>query len=234
MLYNGLGRYDKALAAASHAGERLYEIGSPTRAVADLIEAAAGSRKLQLAGRALRLLAEMTRASGTDWALGTEARSRALLSDGETAESLYDEAIERLSATSVRLEMARTRLLYGEWLRRQRRRAQARQQLRYAHTLFTEMGAEAFAARAERALLATGERARRRTVESRDDLTAQEAQIARLAQNGLSNPEIAARLFISPHTVDYHLRKVFSKLGIHTRKELEVVLPGAGDASLDA
>jgi ATP/maltotriose-dependent transcriptional regulator MalT len=157
--------------------------------------------------------------------LGIEARVRALLSEGADADSLYRESIQRLGRTPVRVELARTHLLYGEWLRRERRRIDAREQLRTAHEMLATMGAEAFAERARRELLATGETARKRTVETRDDLTAQEAHIARLAREGLSNPEIGARLFISPETVKYHLRKVFTKLDISSRNQLDAVLP---------
>ena len=159
-------------------------------------------------------LAQSTRAGDTDWGLGLEARSRALLSDGEVADNLYREAIVRLGRTRSRLELARAHLLYGEWLRRERRRHEARDQVRTALEMFTSMGTEALVARAERELLATGERFSRRSVETGDSLTAQEAQIARLARDGLSNAAIGARLFISQHTVAYHLRKVFSKLEI--------------------
>jgi DNA-binding CsgD family transcriptional regulator len=161
----------------------------------------------------------MTTVSGTDWALGIEARSRALLSDRDTAAGLYQEAIERLGHTRVRVELAR-----AEWLRRQRRRLDAREQLRTAHTLFTEFGMEAFAERARVELEATGEHARKRTVETRDDLTPQEAPISHLAADGATNQEIAAQLFISPSTVDYHLRKAFRKLGVKSRHQLKLRL----------
>jgi DNA-binding CsgD family transcriptional regulator len=157
--------------------------------------------------------------------LGIHARSRALLGDGEAAESLYREAIERLARTRVRVELGRAHLLYGEWLRRERRRLDAREQLRLAHEMFTTMGVRAFAGRAERELLATGEHARKRNVETRDELTAQEGQIARLARDGVPNAEIGARLFISRRTVEYHLSKVFTKLDISSRHELDRVLP---------
>jgi DNA-binding CsgD family transcriptional regulator len=224
-LNNGLGRYDVALAAVREAidVEPSDELGSP-RTMPELIEAAVRSGERRLAERALERLAQSTRAGDTDWALGLEARSRALLTDGDAADGLYREAIERLGRTRNRLQLARARLLYGEWLRRDRRRVDAREQLRTALEMFTSMGTEAFAGRAERELLATGERVRRRSVETRDELTAQEAQIARLARDGLSNAAIGERLFISQHTVAYHLRKVFAKLDITSRHELGQVL----------
>jgi DNA-binding CsgD family transcriptional regulator/tetratricopeptide (TPR) repeat protein len=225
ILNNGLGRFQAAMAAVRDAGERPDEIGSPTWAVAELIEAAVRCGEHRLAARAFERLAQTTSAAGTDWALGIEARSRALLDDGNDAERLYLEAIERLGRTSMRIQLARARLLYGEWLRRERRRVDAREQLRIAFEMFTGMGIEAFAGRAERELLATGERVRKRSVETRDDLTAQEAQVARLARDGLSNVEIGQRLFISQHTVSYHLRKVFTKLGITSRTQLDGVMP---------
>jgi DNA-binding CsgD family transcriptional regulator len=224
VLHNGLGRYDAALAAVRDA-ERCYEEGPATWALPELIEAAARCEEHDLAEHALERLTETTRASGTDRALGIEARSRALLSGGNAADSLYREAIERTGRTHVRVDLARAHLLYGEWLRRERRRVDAREQLRTAHQMFTRMGTEAFAERAERELLATGERVRKRSVETRDELTAQEAQIARLARDGLSNAAIGARLIISQHTVAYHLRKVFSKLGITSRNQLDRALP---------
>ena len=229
VLNNGLGRYDVALAAVREAVdvEPSDEMGSP-RTMPELIEAAVRCGEHPLAERALERLAQSTRAGGTDWGLGLEARSRALLSDGDAADGLYREAIERLGRTRNRLQLARAHLLYGEWLRRERRRVDAREQLRTALEMFTSMGTEAFAGRAERELLATGERVRRRSVETRDELTAQEAQIARLARDGLSNAAIGARLFISQHTVAYHLRKVFSKLDITSRNQLGQVLPDSG------
>jgi DNA-binding CsgD family transcriptional regulator len=223
-LYNGLGVHDKALAAAQEASAHAPDVGAAVWGLVELVEAAARSGKPEAAGDAARRLANVAETAGSDWALGISARSQALLSDGATAESLYREAVDRLGRCQIRLDLARAHLTYGEWLRRERRRGDAREQLRQARALFSAMGTEGFAERTERALRATGERARKRTVETRDDLTAQERQIARLAQSGLSNPEIATRLFISPRTVEYHLSKVFLKLGIRTRKDLDGVL----------
>ncbi|MDX6628992.1 MAG: hypothetical protein QOH00_1238 [Gaiellales bacterium] len=225
VLYNGLARYREALAAAERAREDSHELVFPVWAAVELIEAATRTGKIAGAAGVLERLSQTTRASGTDWALGVEARSRALLSDGETAEGLYREALERLARTRVRAELARAHLLYGEWLRRERRRTDAREQLRTAHDLLSAMGMEAFAERAGRELQATGETARKRVIETSSQLTAQEAQIARLARDGLSNPEIGARLFISPRTVQYHLHKVFTKLGINSRMQLHRALP---------
>ena len=230
ILYNGLGDYGTALAACRQAGDSPYDMGSTTRAVAELIEAAVRSGERQIAERALERLTETTRASGTEFALGVEARSQALLHNGDAADRLYREAIDRLAGTTMRLELARAHLLYGEWLRRERRRLDAREQLRTALEMFTGMGTEAFAGRAERELLATGEHARKRTVETREELTPQEAQIARLARDGLSNEEIGTRLFISQHTVAYHLRKVFTKLDITSRNQLGRALPEGASA----
>jgi DNA-binding CsgD family transcriptional regulator len=229
-LNNSLGRYDVALAAVREAVdvEPSDEMGSP-RTMPELIEAAVRSGEHRLAERALERLAQSTRAGDTDWGLGLEARSRALLTDGDAADGLYREAIERLGRTRNRLQLARAHLLYGEWLRRERRRVDAREHLRTALEMFTSMGTEAFAGRAERELLATGERVRRRSVETRDELTAQEAQIARLARDGLSNAAIGARLLISQHTVAYHLRKVFSMLDITSRNQLGQVLPDSSN-----
>jgi DNA-binding CsgD family transcriptional regulator len=216
VLYNGLGRYEEAqrgLKRAS-AAELCYW------SLSELIEASIRIGDRDAAGVALEQLSEMTRAGGNNWGLGIEARCRALLAAGPVAEALYREAIERLGSTRVRVELARAHLLYGEWLRRDRRRLAARKQLRIAHELFDEFGMEAFAARARVELRATGERARKRTPETFDDLTPQEAQISRLAADGARNQEIAAQLFISPSTVDYHLRKAFRKLGVKSRTQL--------------
>jgi DNA-binding CsgD family transcriptional regulator len=216
-LYNSLGRYEEALAAAEQASEHPQDLLANWGQV-ELIEAAARSGRLARAADALRRLSESTRASDTDWALGIEARSQALLSDGDVAERLYREAIDRLGRTRVRGALARAHLLYGEWLRRQNRRIDAREQLRTAHQLFTSMPAEGFAERAARELRATGERVRARTTDPPDQLTGRETQIARLAGDGLSNQEIATQLFMSPRTVEYHLHKVFNKLAISSRK----------------
>jgi DNA-binding CsgD family transcriptional regulator/tetratricopeptide (TPR) repeat protein len=223
VLYNGLGRYEDALEAAQQATE--YPQGS-TLSLLELIEAATRSGVPERAADALERVLETTRVSGTDWALGIEARARALLADGAAAEDLYREAIDRLGRSRAAVCHARAHLLYGEWLRRERRRLDAREQLRIAHQMFTSMGIEAFAQRAARELLATGETARKRTVETSGQLTAQEAQIARLARDGLSNPEIGSQLFISPRTVEYHLHKVFGKLDINSRNQLDRVLSG--------
>ena len=224
VLSNGLGRYDDALTAGDRAARAAHELGPSLWALPELIEAAARTGNMEQAGDALERLAETTRASGGDWGLGIEARSRALLSHGERAEPLYREAIERLGGTRVRVHLARAQLLYGEWLRREQRRGDARHQLRAAHEMFSRMGAHAFAERARRELAATGEKMHHRIARTRDALTPQELQVARLARDGHTNPEIGARLFISPRTAEYHLRKVFRKLGVSTRKELRDAL----------
>jgi DNA-binding CsgD family transcriptional regulator len=223
MLHNSLGRYDIAMrsAQACLAQGGLCEA---TWAIAELIEAATRAGMAQVASAALQTLSDRTRASGTDWALGIEARSRALLVEGRVADDLYREAIERLTRSRVVVELARARLLYGEWLRRERRRIEAREQLRTAHDLFSGMGAHIFAQRARRELLATGECTRRRTVDTPDSLTTQEQQVVRLARAGRSNQEIGSQLFISTKTVEYHLHKAFAKLGISSRHELAHVL----------
>ncbi|MGZ4252319.1 MAG: helix-turn-helix transcriptional regulator [Solirubrobacteraceae bacterium] len=222
LLYNGWGRYAEALAAAERGCEH-DDVGLLAWALVELIEAAVRSNATEPASAALDRLSVRTRASGTDWALGIEAGSRALLSTGPDAEALYREAGERLGRSRGVVHLARARLLYGEWLRREGRRVDAREQLRAAHEMFGSIGAEGFAERARRELLATGETARRRTDDARVVLTPQEAHIARLAKEGLSNPEIGAQLFISSRTVQYHLRKVFQKLDITSRNQLSRV-----------
>jgi DNA-binding CsgD family transcriptional regulator len=229
LLYNGRGRYAEALAVAQPGCEqdddRLF-----AWTLVELIEAGVRSGATHATSAALDRLSGRTQATGTDWALGIEAGSRALLSDGRAAESLYREAVERLARSRGVVHLARARLLYGEWLRRENRRVDAREQLREAYDRFSRIGAEAFADRARRELLATGETAPRRTMETRDVLTPQEAQIARMASNRQTNPEIGAKLFISPRTVEYHLRKVFTKLEISSRKELHSALAGGPDS----
>jgi DNA-binding CsgD family transcriptional regulator len=219
VLYNGLGRYDEAFAAAQRACAQ-GELSLYALALVELIEAAVRSNRSTDAATALERLGERTRASGTEFGLGLEARSRALLTDGPSAEPLYQEAVERLARGRLAPHLARAQLVYGEWLRRENRRTDAREQLRAAHDTFSRIGAEGFAERARRELAATGETARRRTLDMRDVLTAQEAQIAHLAREGLSNPEIGAQLFLSPRTVQYHLGKVFAKLDVTSRNQL--------------
>ena len=226
VLYNGLGRYDDALAAAQQAGNSPLVHFYVGWTLTELVEAAARSGKRERATQALSRLAEHTSACGTNWALGSEACCRALVSRGDAAERCYREAIERLGGTQLRWSLARARLVYGEWLRRQRRRRDARDQLRAAYQAFDSMGAAAFAERARGELEATGEHARARTPEAREPLTPQETLIASLAGGGASNRQIAVQLFISPATVAYHLRKVFTKLGVSSRHELAAAVPG--------
>ena len=223
----GLGRYREALTAATPTdafdseGFAIYPQGLP-----EIIESAVRVGSHEQAVDALHRLSDVADITGTDWVTGLRARSEALLTKADAAEPLYREAIERLGRTRIRPQLARSHLLYGEWLRRQRRRTDAREQLRTAYRVFQAMGAEAFAQRARRELEATGETVRKRTLETaRTELTTQEGQIARLARDGLSNPEIGTRLFISAHTVQYHLRKVFTKLDITSRSQLDRVLP---------
>jgi DNA-binding CsgD family transcriptional regulator len=225
VLGNASGRYEEALAAALAADAREQEL-QPALRLAELVEAAGRSGHPEIAAEALQELAGLMRAAGTDRALGVEARSHALLSAGETAEALYREAIERLDRAEAPVELARAHLVYGEWLRREGRRRDSRAQLRMARGRFTAIGLERFAERARNELRATGEKARRRSAETRDDLTAQERMISELARDGLSNPEIGSRLFLSPRTVEWHLRKVYSKLGIRSRRELAEALAG--------
>jgi DNA-binding CsgD family transcriptional regulator len=218
VLCNGFGRYEEALVAAQ--GACAWEdLGLFDRACAELVEAAARSGRASVAADALRRLEQTTRPGAED-GLGAWARSAGLLSDGPAAEAFYREALERFDRARAPLQLARAQLVYGEWLRRENRRIDAREQLRAAHVTLSRAGAGAFAERARRELLATGETARRRSDETRDVLTPQEAQIARLARDGYSNPEIGAQLFISHRTVQYHLRKVFAKLEISSRNQL--------------
>ncbi|XVQ15601.1 helix-turn-helix transcriptional regulator [Spirillospora sp. CA-255316] len=224
LVYNALGRYKDALASAERACEH-DDLGGTGFALLELVEAAAYSNTPEMATTALRQLEERTTASGTDWALGVLARSKALLTDGQAADPLYREAIERLQRSRVAVHLARTHLVYGEWLRRENRRRDAREHLRTAHEMLQRFGAHSFADRARRELLATGETVRKRTADTPDGLTPQEGQIARLARKGLSNPEIGAQLFLSPRTVEYHLRKVFTKLAITSRHQLAQALP---------
>jgi len=220
ILYNGLGRYEKALAQARRASDHAPELYVSMWALPELIEAAVRTGETRLAADAFERLDQAARVADTDWAAGIRARSRALLSEGQDAEGSYREAIARLNGTRLRSEPARAHLLYGEWLRREGRKTDARAQLRTAYEMFAAIGMEAFAERARRELQATGETVRKRAVETLSDLTAQEAQIAKLAGDGHSNQEIAARLFISPRTVEWHLGNVFTKLGITSRKDL--------------
>jgi len=229
ILANGLGRYADALAAARQASEDTSTLYISMWALPELIEAAARSGDTGIAGDALARLAQFTQAGGTDFGLGVEARCRALLSEGEKTENLYREAIGRLGRTRLRPELARAHLLYGEWLRRENRRTDAREQLRTAHDTLAAIGMEAFAERARHELLATGETVRRPTPEPASALSAQEAHIARLAADGHTNPEIAAQLFLSARTVEWHLRKIFIKLGITSRRELREALPTVPD-----
>jgi DNA-binding CsgD family transcriptional regulator len=224
VLFNGLGRHADALVAAQQASEDSQADLFANWTVAELIEAATLSGAPEIANGALQRLSATARASGSDWALGVEARSRALLSEGENAETLYRAAIDCLGRTRVRMELGRAYLLYGEWLRGQNRSIDARAQLRIAHQMFTAMGADAFAERAARGLRSTGERVRARITDTPTQLTAREAQIASLASDGLTNPEIAAQLFMSPRTVEYHLRKVFTKLAVSSRNQLHGAL----------
>lgn len=224
VLYNGLGRYEEAASAAAHVVANAGPVALYNWALPELVEAATRSGNGELARDALDRLVATTQPAGTDYALGMEARSRALLSDDRAAERLYREAIDRLSRTEVRPELARAHLLYGEWLRREGRRVDARDQLRTAHDMLVTIGMEAFAERARHELMATGEHVRKRSVETQDQLTPQETQIARLASGGRTNPEIGAQLFLSRRTVEWHLRKVFDKLDVRSRRELQAAL----------
>jgi DNA-binding CsgD family transcriptional regulator len=225
VLYNGLGRYGDALAVLDRAVEGSH--GLSLWLASEFIEAAVRSGKAERAAKPLAQLSEIAEANDTDWSLGMRAARAAMLAEGAAAEDLYREAIERLSRTRIRVAQARAHLLYGEWLRRENRRVDAREQLRVAHEMFGDTGNEPFAERARRELLATGETVRKRTVETLDELTPQETQIGRMAAEGFTNPEIGAQLFLSPRTVEWHLRKVFTKLGISSRRELRTTLPDA-------
>jgi ATP/maltotriose-dependent transcriptional regulator MalT len=224
VLHNALGNYDAALENAQRASAQ-DELHASAWSLPELVEAAVRSGKPELATDALERLCQRTQVAGTEWALGIEARCGALLTDDVIAEGAYRKAIERLGRCRAALDLARAHLLYGEWLRRRGRRVDAREQLRTARASFAEMGAEAFAQRATRELLATGETARKRTAETRDELTPHEARIARMARDGASNQDIATQLFVSRKTVEYHLHKVFAKLGISARHQLRDVLP---------
>jgi ATP/maltotriose-dependent transcriptional regulator MalT len=228
VLHNGLGRYADALAVAESATEDTYQPLTAQLVLPELIEAAVRTGRADLAGEALDRLSAMTTIEGSDWAKGLEARSRALVSEGQEAEHCYAEAIGRLGRTPLRPELARAHLLYGEWLRRENRRLDARHQLHAAYHLLAAMGAEAFADRARRELLATGEKVRKREVDTYSQLTPQEEHIVRLARDGRTNPEIAAELFISTRTVEWHFRKVFAKLGISSRRDLHNTVPPRG------
>ena len=233
ILFNGLGRYDRALAWAQRAAEGPLLHVSPW-ALTELIEAAVHTARPDVAAGALERVVAATAPSSTDWGRGMQARCRALLSKGESADRLHREAIERLARTRRRPELARARLLYGERLRREKRRVEAREHLHAAHDIFTAIGMGAFAQRARGELLATGEKVRKRTVATRDELTAQERQIAELARDGVSNPEIAARLFLSRRTVEWHLRNVSNKLGIRSRQDLALALPSSNTELIPA
>jgi DNA-binding CsgD family transcriptional regulator len=227
LLYNSLGIPDRAFDAAQEAIDCPTNGAASAWAMVELIEAAARLGNPEAAREAAGRFADIAHAAGTDWALGVHARSCALLSTGATAEEHYREALGRLGQCIMRVDLARAHLLYGEWLHREKRRAEARDQLRAAHGLFMSIGMESFAERAREELLAVGETVGKRTPETRDELTAHERQIARLARDGLSNPEIGARLFLSPRTVEWHLHKVFAKLGIRSRSELSSALPSS-------
>jgi len=227
VLRNGLGRYAEALAVAEPATEETYSPLSTQLILPELIEAAVRTGRADLARKALSRLSAMI-VEGSDWAKGLEARSRALVSEGQQAEQCYTEAVERLSRTQLRPDLARAHLLYGEWLRRENRRLDARHQLHAAYHLLGAIGAEAFAERARRELLATGEKVRKREVDTHSQLTPQEEHIIRLARDGRTNPEIATELFISTRTVEWHLRKVFAKLGITSRRDLHNTLSPRG------
>jgi DNA-binding CsgD family transcriptional regulator len=225
VLRNGLGRYAEALAAAESATEETCPSVSTQLVLPELIEAAVRTGRADLARQALDRLSAMTAIEGSDWAKGLEARSRALVSEGQEAERCYAEAVKRLGRTPLRPDLARARLLYGEWLRRENRRLDARHQLHAAYQLLDAIGADAFAERARSELLATGEKVRKREVDTYNQLTPQEEHIIRLARDGRTNREIAAELFLSTRTVEWHLRKVFAKMGIASRRDLHNTSP---------
>ena len=232
ILYNGLGRYEQAAAAARHSTSNTVERWVSVWALPELVEAAVRAGDTELARDALERLAETTQASANDVALGLEARARALLTDDAAAEQLYREAIDRLTRTRLRPELARARLLFGEWLCHERRLRDAREQLRAANDMFVAIGMEAFAERAQHALMAAGAKVPKQIIETGDQLTPQEEQIARLARDGFSNPQIGAQLFLSPRTVEWHLHKVFGKLGIDSRRGLDAALRQARERAL--
>jgi DNA-binding NarL/FixJ family response regulator len=235
ILFNGQARYDRVLASAQRAVEEATpQLQFSPWALTELIEAAVRTATPRVAAGALERLMAATAPSSTDWGRGIQARCQALVSKGESAERLHREAIERLARTRRRPDLARAHLLYGEWLRRENRRVDSRVQLRAAHDQFVSIGMEAFGERARAELLATGEKVRKRTVETRDDLTPQERQIGRLARDGLSNPEIGAQLFLSPRTVEWHLRNVYTKLGIRSRRDLWRALPSSDSGPVSA
>ena len=219
-----MGRYDEAFAAAAHATEDPREMVAYNWGLAELAEAAARTGHTKAAAQAVNRIALKARASGTAWALGMEARSRALVSDDDVAETSYRAAISHLSQTRVESELARAHLLYGEWLRRVNRRTEARQELNTAHEMFTSRGMQAFAERTRRELVATGATVRKRSADTQGDLTPQEAQIAALARQGFSNSEIGAQLFLSARTVEWHMGKILTKLRITSRRQLRQVI----------
>jgi DNA-binding CsgD family transcriptional regulator len=233
LLYNGLGHYRAAVTAAHRAYTDAPD-GLLAWVLTELVEGAVRDGDLDLAARASRRLREGSPAAGTDWVLGVQARSDALLGGHENAAALFRECIERLTAARIPLHVARAQLVYGEWLRREGRRVQAREHLRTAQRTFADLDLRGYAERAQRELLATGERVRRRSVETRADLTPQEAEIARLASAGDTNPEIGAHLFLSPRTVEWHLKKVFTKLGISSRRQLRTALTDARPTAVPA
>jgi DNA-binding CsgD family transcriptional regulator len=224
VLANGLGRHGLALKAARQASEDTPELFVSAWALSELVEAAVREGEAELAVEAAERLFAATLPTGSDWGVGVAARARALVGEGDAAELAYAEAIERLGRTPLRPELARAHLLHGEWLRREGRRVQAREQLHAAHELFTTIGMEAYAERARRELSAAGQTVRANTPDVSGELTPQEEQIARLARDGLSNPEIGAQIFLSPRTVEWHLHRVFVKLGIKSRRELRGAL----------